>query len=63
MGDLRTATATGTTTLDNDLKTKLAALRTARDSAVKAVTDAQADLKKVVTVRQEASLVTLGGLD
>jgi len=60
--DLNTAVQ-DTATTNDQLKTKLKALRDAREKARAALTAAQDDLKKVVNLKQEATLVTLGYLD
>ena len=59
---LRTALESETTAND-DLKAKLAALREARKKAAAELAAARADLQKVVTVRQEAVLVSMGVLE
>ncbi|MCC6486827.1 MAG: hypothetical protein IT364_04945 [Candidatus Hydrogenedentes bacterium] len=46
-----------------DISAKLAALRKAREEAAKMLDDAQAALRDVLTVRQEATLVLMGTLD
>jgi Spy/CpxP family protein refolding chaperone len=57
------------TTLDNkdakpeEIKAKLTALRDARNKAKEDLTKAQADLKELLTQRQEAVLVNMGLLD
>jgi hypothetical protein len=57
------------TTLDNpsippgDIKEQLTAVRIAREKAKRELTDAQADLTKILTVRQEAQLVLMGQLN
>lgn len=57
------------TTLDNtaakpeDITKQLAALRTAKQAAKKELATAQQELRKAVTVRQEAQLVLMGQLD
>ena len=54
------------TTLDNpnatpdEIKTKLAAVRAQRQKAESDLAQAREDLKKVLTVRQEAALVSMG---
>jgi hypothetical protein len=48
---------------NDDVKAALAALRAAREEAKKALADAQKTLKEVVTVKQEAQLVSMGVLD
>jgi hypothetical protein len=61
--DLTKAVATGTTTADPDLKTKLTAVRDNVKKGTDTLTTDQAALQKVCTVRQEAILVTLGVLN
>jgi hypothetical protein len=61
--DLTKAVATGTTTADADLKTKLTAVRDNRTKAESTLTADQKALQGVCTVRQEAILVTLGVLN
>jgi hypothetical protein len=57
------------TALDNpstppgDIKEQLTAVRIAREKARRELTDAQADLTKILTVRQEAQLVLMGQLN
>ena len=57
------------TLLDNraatpdQIKTQLTALRTAREKAKQQLATAQQDLRKIITVRQEAQLVMMGMLD
>lgn len=57
------------TTLENssaspeEIKTQLTAVRQAREKAKQDLAAAQADLKKILTVRQEAVLVEMGQLD
>jgi hypothetical protein len=57
------------TTLENssaspdDIKKQLTAVRDAREKAKQELAAAQADLKKILTVRQEAVLVEMGQLD
>lgn len=57
------------TTLENDsaspeeIKTKLAALRDSRKKAQTELDQARADLEKVLTVKQEATLVLMGMLE
>lgn len=57
------------TTLENpsaspeDIKSKLTALRTAREKAKQELAKAQKDLREVLTLRQEAELVVMGMLD
>lgn len=57
------------TTLENsaaspeEIKTQLTAVRVAREKAKADLAAAQADLKKILTVRQEALLVEMGQLD
>jgi Spy/CpxP family protein refolding chaperone len=57
------------TTLENDnasadeIKTKLAALRDSRKKAQAELEQARADLEKVLTVKQEATLVLMGMLE
>jgi hypothetical protein len=46
-----------------DITAKLTALRAAKDAAQKELAAAQAELKKVVNVRQEARLVLMGMLN
>lgn len=59
---LRTAVDSDQTSND-DIKAKLAALRDARKKAVTELDQAREDLKKVLTLRQEAVLVSRGILD
>ena len=61
--DLTQAVATGTTTPDADLKTKLGKLRDERKKASDAVAAAQKTLQPLVTIRQEAILVNMGILE
>ena len=57
------------TVLDNtsatpdQIKKQLTALRTAREKAKQQLAVAQQDLRKIITVRQEAQLVMMGMLD
>ncbi len=57
------------TTLENqsatpeEIKTQLTAVRSAREKARQELAVAQQDLKKILTVRQEAMLVEMGMLD
>lgn len=57
------------TTLENqsaspeDIKTQLTAVRQAREKAKQELAVAQQDLKKILTVRQEATLVEMGMLE
>jgi len=57
------------TTIENsaaspeEIKTQLTAVRQAREKAKQDLAAAQADLKKILTVRQEAVLVEMGQLD
>ena len=51
------------TTADADLKSKLGKVRDSRKGLTDTLTTDQAALQKVVTVRQEAILVTLGVLN
>jgi hypothetical protein len=57
------------TTLDNpstppgDIREQLTTMRIAREKARRELTDAQADLTKILTVRQEAQLVLMGQLN
>jgi hypothetical protein len=60
--DLRTALGADGTT-DDVIKAKLAALRDARKKAETNLDAAREDLKKVLTLRQEAVLVNMGLLD
>jgi hypothetical protein len=62
MDALNTALASDSTS-DDDIKTKLQALRDARKKAQDALDQAREDLKKVLTVRQEATLVQFGVLE
>jgi hypothetical protein len=48
---------------DATVKIKVAALRDAKVKAKEAVTKAQADLVKVLSIRQEGTLVDLGYLE
>ncbi|HVT82729.1 MAG TPA: hypothetical protein VHM90_18975, partial [Phycisphaerae bacterium] len=50
-------------TPENLLAAKLSALRNAREAANVTLKNAQADLTRVLTIRQEAILVTLGYLE
>jgi hypothetical protein len=50
-------------TTDADIKTKLQALRDARKKAAADLDAARADLQKVLTLRQEATLVSMGLLE
>ena len=59
---LRTA-LDGESTSADDIKAKLAAVRDQRKKAAAELTAARADLQKVVTVRQEAVLVSMGVLE
>ena len=59
---LRTALESDSTTPE-DIKAKLAAVRAARKKADADIAAARADLLKVVTVRQEAVLVSMGILE
>jgi hypothetical protein len=59
---LRTALA-DTGTSPDDIKTKLQALRDARAKAAADLEAARGDLKKILTLRQEAVLVEMGILD
>ena len=59
---LRTALESETTTPE-DLKAKLAAVRAVRKKGTADLAAAREELKKVVTVRQEAVLVSMGLLD
>jgi hypothetical protein len=61
-GDLKTALDSDSTT-DDVIKTKLTALRDARKKAEADLDAAREDLKKVLTLRQEAVLVNMGVLD
>jgi hypothetical protein len=61
--DLTKSVATGTTTADADLKTKLTAVRDNVKKFTDTLTTDQAALQKVCSVRQEAILVTLGVLN
>ena len=59
---LRTALESDSTSAD-DIKAKLAALRAVRKKGAADLAVAREDLKKVVTVRQEAVLVSIGLLE
>ena len=59
---LRTAIESDSTSAE-DLKAKLAAVREARKKAAAELEAARADLAKVLSVRQEAVLVSMGVLD
>ena len=59
---LRTALASDGTSND-EIKTKLQALRDARKKATADLEQAREDLKKVLTLRQEATLVQMGVLE
>ena len=59
---LRTALQSDATSND-EIKTKLQALRDARKKAQDTLEQAREDLKKVLTLRQEATLVQMGLLD
>jgi hypothetical protein len=69
VSDLQEKTSDLRTTLDNkdsdpkDIAQKVAALREARKEAQEELTKAQAELKKLLTPRQEAQLVLMGILD
>jgi hypothetical protein len=60
--DLRT-TLENSSASPEEIKTKLTAVRQAREKAKADLAAAQADLKKILTVRQEAVLVEMGQLD
>jgi hypothetical protein len=60
--DLRT-TLENSSASPEDIKTKLTAVRQAREKAKADLAAAQADLKKILTVRQEAVLVEMGQLE
>ena len=59
---LRTALESDSTSAD-DIKAKLAAVREVRKKGAASLAVAREDLKKVVTVRQEAVLVSMGLLE
>ena len=59
---LRTALESDSTSAD-DIKAKLAAVREVRKKGAASLAVAREDLKKVVTVRQEAVLVSIGLLE
>ncbi len=59
---LRTALESDSTSAD-EIKTKLAALREARKKSQAQLEQAREELKKVLTLRQEATLVQMGLLD
>lgn len=59
---LRTLLSNTSATADQ-IKTQLAALRTAKTQATQQLVAAQTELCKIVTVRQEAELVMMGMLD
>jgi hypothetical protein len=59
---LRSALADSSTSPE-DIKTKLQALRDARKKAAADLETARGDLQKVLTLRQEATLVEMGILD
>ncbi len=59
---LRTALDTDSTPAD-EIKTKLQALRDSRKKAAAELETAREDLKKVLTLKQEATLVMIGVLD
>lgn len=59
---LRTALASDSTSPE-EIKTKLQALRDARKKAAADLEQARADLQKVLTLRQEATLVQMGVLE
>jgi len=59
---LRTAVESDSTSAD-DLKAKLTAVREVRKKSAAELATAREDLKKVVTVRQEAVLVSMGLLE
>ena len=59
---LRTALESDSTSAD-DIKAKLAAVREVRKKGAASLAVAREDLKKVVTVRQEAVLVSMGMLE
>ena len=52
-----------TTSTPDQIKETLTALRTAREKAKQQLATAQQDLRKIITVRQEAVLVMMGTLD
>jgi len=60
--DLKTVLADPTTTPEQ-LKTKLAAIRTARQKAATDLQTAQRDVLRLLTADQEATLVSLGYID
>jgi hypothetical protein len=60
--DLKTALAEPTTTPEQ-VKTKLAAVRTARQKAATDLETAQKDVRRLLTADQEATLVSLGYID
>jgi hypothetical protein len=62
MTDLRT-TLENSSASPEDIKAKLTAVRQAREKAKADLATAQADLKKILTVRQEAVLVEMGQLE
>lgn len=59
---LRTLLSNTSATPDQ-IRKQLAALRTAKANAAKQLMAAQTDLRKIITVRQEAQLVMMGMLD
>lgn len=59
---LRTVLQNESATPDQ-IKTQLTALRKARETAKQQLATAQQDLRKIITVRQEAVLVMMGSLD
>jgi len=52
-----------TASTPEQIKTALTALRTAREKAKQQLAAAQQDLRKIITIRQEAVLVMMGTLD
>ena len=52
-----------TSATPDQIKKQLTALRTAREKAKQQLATAQQDLRKIITVRQEAQLVMMGMLD
>lgn len=62
MTDLNT-TLQNSSASPEEIKTKLTAVRQAREKAKADLAAAQADLKKILTVRQEAVLVEMGQLE
>jgi hypothetical protein len=60
--DLKTALESDATSVD-EIKAKLTAVRNARKNALASLAQARDELRKVLTVRQEAALVNMGLLE